>query len=351
MQLAESGIIQDCFISELKKTTLKELDDEDNKTLLNKYLNLLVDCALSGKTTDFGIQFRMELIDNYVHLDIYNKDNINDFCFIGKFDLSKPFDQSYVLDFLGDENLILSGDSRNSKLVDFIKTRVLFTSDSFNTRLSEYLNFIADDLLYMEKDSKIYYRIIAADDHFELKMCNGYPFLNQNISFDINIEENFNSFKVVDHLNALTNSQLKDPQANFFVLINDGLQFLETIKILENVLDFDNQLTNIYYNNSIFTPINEISFLKIKHQKRDLSLEMMSKGELELQININRHNLSFVFGKKDSISESFTWLRTNCIDYDTTMIRQFFIIYLEKWLGYKITDLKREIQLIEMESI
>jgi hypothetical protein len=33
------------------------------------------------------------------------------------------------------------------------------------------------------------------------------------------------------------------------------------------------------------------------------------------------------------------------------MVNQFFIIYLEKWLGHKITDLKIEIQLLEMECI
>lgn len=335
-----------CFMSDLKRTTFKSLKDDNKKVLLNRYLSLVVDEALFNNKPDFNIELRLDIKGDIVHLHIGMA-----YPFIGKFDLSKPFNKYYVLDSLGDENLILSGNSRSSSLADFSKTRVLFTSELFNTRLSEYLKFIADDLLYMGQETIIHYRIIAAESHFELNLCNGYPFLNQNISFDINIEEDFNSLNIVDRLDIFVNSQLKDPQANFFVLIKDGLQFLETIKILENVLGFDNQLTNLYYRNSIFKPINEISFLAIKHQKRELSLKLVSKGDLALDIQISKSNLDFLFGKKDGVSESFTWLRTDCIEHDTLMVSQFFIIYLEKWLGYKITDLAREIKLLEMGSI
>lgn len=345
-----------CNMTDLKRTTFKTLKDDDKKTLLNRYLSLLVDEALSNNKPDFKIEVRMDINDDIVDISIGTA-----YPFIGRFDLSQPFNKSCVLDYLNDDNLILSGNGRTSNLVDFSKTRVCFTSHLFNKRLTEYLQFIANDLFPMVQENTIHYRIIAADKSFELTLCNNspiqsnlfnaYPFLSQNIIFTINIEEDFDSSHIVKELDIFVNSQLQDPKANFFVLINDGLQFLETIKILENVLGFDNQLTSIYYKNSILKPINDISFFSIKHQKMELSLKMVSKSNTNIEIQISQTKLSFIFGELDEISESFTWLRTECMEHDTLMVRQFFIIYLEKMLGYKITDLKREIQLLEMDAI
>lgn len=336
-----------CHMTDLKRTTFKTLKDDDKKTLLNRYLSLLVDEALSNNKPDFKIEVRMDINDDIVDISIGTA-----YPFIGRFDLSQPFNKSCVLDYLNNTNLILSGNGRDGNLNEFRKTQVLFITESFNKKLSEYLSFIADDVLPFVEDNKIYYNIAVHETRCDLLLSHAYPFFETNVlTFKIDFEQDFNSLLIVEQLNVYAQEQLTDPKTNFFVLIKDGLQFLETIKILENVLGIGNQLTSLYYNNSILKPINEVSFLSIDHQRRQLSLEMVSKGELALDIHISQSNLAFLFGKRDGTSENFTWLRTDCIEHDTLMVRQFFIIYLEKWLGYKITDLKREIQLLEMESI
>jgi hypothetical protein len=49
--------------------------------------------------------------------------------------------------------------------------------------------------------------------------------------------------------------------------------------------------------------------------------------------------------------DSYSWNFTDDTEFDILSIRQLFTLYLCKLLNKKITDLKREIQLIEMESI
>lgn len=336
-----------CFMTDLKTTTFKKLKDEHKRTLLNRYLSLLVDDALSNNKPDFKIEIRMDINDDIVDISIGTA-----YPFIGQFDLSQPFNKSCVLNYLNNTNLVLSGNGREGTLNEFRKTQVLFTTASFNKKLSEYLSFIADDVLPFVEDNKIYYSIKAHETSLDLLLAHAYPFFETSvINLKIDLEQDFNSLFIIEQLNVYVQEQLKDPKTNFFVLIKDGLQFLETIKILENVLGFGNKLTSLYYNNSILKPINEISFLSIEHQRHHLSLEMVSKGELALDIHISQSNLAFLFGKRDGTSENFTWLRTDCMDHDTLMVNQFFIIYLEKWLGHKITDLAREIKLLEMEAI
>jgi len=332
-----------CSMTDLKRTTFKKLKDEHKKTLLNRYLSLLVDNALSNNKPDFKIEIRMDINDDIVDISIGTA-----YPFIGRFDLSQPFNKSCVLDYLNNTNLVLSGNGRDGTLNEFRQTQVLFITEALNKKLSEYLSFIADDVLPFVEDNKIYYNIAFHETRCDLLLSNAYPFFETDfLSFTIDFEQEFNSLLIVEQLNVYAQEQLKDPKTNFFVLIKDGLKFLETIKILENVLGIGNQLTSLYYNNSIVKPINEISFLSIDHKRHHLSLEMVSKGDLALDIQISQSSLTFLFGKKDS----FTWIRTDCIEHDTLMVSQFFIIYLEKWLGYKITDLAREIKLLEMESI
>jgi hypothetical protein len=46
-------------MTDLKTTTFKKLKDEHKRTLLNRYLSLLVDDALSNNKPDFKIEFHM----------------------------------------------------------------------------------------------------------------------------------------------------------------------------------------------------------------------------------------------------------------------------------------------------
>lgn len=358
-QLAESGAIHTCLISELKETTLKSFNDEDNKTLLNKYLNLLVDCALSGKTTDFEIQFRLVLIDNYIHLDIYNEDNINDFCFIGKFCLSEPFNEKIILDRLNDKNLVNVHCGITCDLTNFVKMRVLFTSEKINQKISKYLEFIAEDVFPFVNKNMFYFSIRINEKNLELSVCHAYLFLSNKIVFTINLEEDFNCAIIVDQLNISAKEQLNEQNTNFLILLEDGFKFLETLSIVDQALHFENKLTSLYIKNPVIEDsiydsdecwVNFL-FFSSKFKKRKLELDLKSKSETIVNINITPLKVHFYFEKKDIISENFTWTRTDDVSHDVSIIHSLFILYFEKICGYKIIDLKREFQLMEMEAI
>ena len=334
-----------CYMSNLKTTTIRTLHDDNKKALLNRYLTLLVDHGLPSGHPDFKIEVKINCMDDIVDLHIGSA-----YPFIGKFDLTVPFNEDCVLKCLNDYNLSFNGSRNTAPLSEFRKTRLLFSTETVNNTLLQYLDFIADDLSTFDLE-RIGYAITAHSDCCEIELWDAYPFVKKFIKFQLDLNKDFDSDEVVKQLNLFVGDQLKEKHANCFVLIDDGWKLLETIKILEHALFFDNELTSIYYQHSIFKNMNTFSFLHVDHQKSELSLEMASKHPLNLEIQISVYNLAFLFGKKNGCYENFTWLRTDNMEYDILMVRQFFIIYLEKALGYKITDLKREIQLIEMETI
>lgn len=358
-QLAESGIIHTCFISELKKTTLKSFIDEADKTLLNKYLNLLVDCVLSVKTTDFEIQFRIDIIDNYVHLDIYNEDNVNDFCFIGKFCLSEKFNEKLILDNLNDKNLVINNNGKICDLTNFVETIVLFTNEKFNEKLSKYLKFIAEDVFHFVNRNTIFYTIKIYDKRFSLTICHAYLFLNNNVCFEFDLEKDFSSSAIVEQLDIFSKDQINNPGANFFISFEDGFKFLETLYIVDQALHFENKLNSLYVNNPVIEESIYDSderwfnflFFNSKFKKRSLELELKSKSERIINITITPIKIYFEFEKKDNISENFTWTRTDNVLHDVSIINSLFILYFEKICGHKIIDLKREFQLMEMETV
>lgn len=93
----------------------------------------------------------------------------------------------------------------------------------------------------------------------------------------------------------------------------------------------------------------EKSYPFIMRKSTDLGLELVS--EIGIYISINRQYIQFNFGKKSNPVEYFKWNRTFNMENDIVMIRNLFIVYFEKLRGYPIKDLKREIQLIEMQTI
>lgn len=360
-QLAESGIIHTCFVSALKETTLKSLYDEDNKTLLNKYLNLLVDCAFLAKKTDFEIQFRMDIIDNYVHLDIYTAEYITDFCFIGKFCLSEDFNEKLILDGLNDKNLVMTHSGKECNLQDFVKVRVLFIGEKNNQKLSKYLEFIAEDIFPFVNKNMFFFSVRVDEKYLKLSVCHAYLFLNNNIRFTIDLEEEFNSAVIVDQLNILANAELTELGTNFFIPLEDGFKFLETLFIVDQALQFENKLTSLYMKNPVIEDsiydsdeygVNFL-FFNSKFKKRSLELELKSKSERIINIKMTPLKIYFEFEneKEDIISENFTWTRTDNVMHDVFIVHSLFILYFEKICGHKITDLKKEFQLMEMETV
>lgn len=342
----EPGDIYNCLMSELRTTTLKSLD-EDKQTLLNSYLSLLSDTVLATMP-DFLLECCFYLKGDIVYLHIGDP-----YLFIGTFDLSKTFNKNFVLDNLNDKNLIILGFSHKSSLSDFRKIRVLFMDVDFNERLSEYLNFIADDLSFSGQKNDIFCRVNYNTKGSELTLFNSYPFLDENITFTINIEEDFNKFNIIDKLNLVTNLQLNDPKANFFVSIQDGFRFLETIHILEKALCWEEKLTKLYFERSCFESGNEVNFLffNLNDLKRKIGISLRAKNKTGITIKINPSTLDFEFKKDADTIEKFTWIRTDHIQQDILMVHSLFMIYFEKFCGYKVTDLKREFQLLEMINI
>lgn len=337
-----------CNMSDLRTTTFKRLKDVTKKSLFNRYLCLLADHALPAGKKDFNIEIKCEIIDDIVHLHIGTA-----YPFISKFDLSKDFDETCILNSLNDTNLILSGTKRTSNLDAFAKTRILFNTEEQNNRLSEYLTFIANDLSSLGLNHDIQYCILSHIQIFKLELWLSYPFLKTFVTLKFDIEKPFNPQIIIQQLDELTHNQVQDCSVNCFVRLSDGQRFLETISILEKVLCCDGEIKTLYTNYALYNRYlyRNFSFFNVSVHISELILEFESKQGTAIDIQINQNSLSFKFNKASQELEYFTWKRTADIDYDTKMIQRLFIMYLEKIRGYEITDVKRELQLIEMESI
>lgn len=170
-QLAESGVIHTCLISELKETTLKSLKDENKKKLLNRYLSLLADCALKTGTHDFKIEVKLDFIEDIIYLHIGLT-----YPFIGKFNLNEPFDERCVLDFINNKNLILCGDSYDVTLTNLAQIQVLFLSPKINESIKAHMAFFADDLLAFGSDITVGICIRFNGDICEVDLEKSYPF-------------------------------------------------------------------------------------------------------------------------------------------------------------------------------
>lgn len=335
-----------CAMSDLKTTMFRRLSDENKRTLLNKYLCLLVDNAMPAGMPDFKIELRCDLIDDVVHLNIGTA-----YPFISKFDLNKEFDEGCVLNALGDNNLVLSGHKRTISLSDFVKTRVFFETEEHNNRLTEYLKFIADELAIFGKNNEIQCCIISNLKIYKIELGSSYPFLKYFITLKIDIEQPFSPDIIVQQLDKLTEAQLLDGSANCFVMTKDGQRFLETINILEKVLYCENKIKSLYFKDSFYNTHKTFSFFSLMIKTSELVLEFVANIGIQIYIRISINNLAFEFGESTEYFDSFTWSRTTDKEHDTNIVRNFFIIYLEKIRGYQIKDLKRELQLIEMEYI
>lgn len=335
-----------CAMSDLRTTTFKRLEDVTKKILLNRYLCLLADHALPVGKKDFIVEIKCDIIDDIVHLHIGTA-----YPFISKFNLNEEFDEGCVLNALGDTNLVLSGKKRTTSLSDFSKTRVFFEKEEHNNRLTEYLTFIADELVGLGKNNEIQCCIVSNLKIYTIELGSSYPFLKYFITLKIDIEKPFNPDIIVQQLDELTEAQLLDSSANCFVMIKDGQRFLETINILEKVLYCDNKIKSLYFDDSFYNTNKTFSFFSLRIKTSELVLEFVANIGIQISIRISRNNIAFEFGESTEYFDGFTWSRTAVKEHDITVVRNFFIIYLEKIRGYQITNLKRELQLIEMECI
>ena len=331
-----------CSMTDLKRTTFKKLID-DKRTLLNRYLSLLVDEALDNNKTDFKIEIRMDINDDIVDISIGTA-----YPFIGKFNLNEPFDERCVLDFINNKNLILCGDSYDVTLTNLAKIQILFLSPKINVCIKAHMAFFADDLLAFGSDITVGICIRFSGNICEVDFEKSYPFIMRKCTFKFDVSKQFDQFSLVEQLDVFLNSHIQIYSESCFMLIENGKKFLESITILEKALFYTNELTEVYLQ-SQFLETSHFSFFNMSRKSTDLGLELVS--EIGIYISINRQYIQFNFGKKSNPCEYFKWNRTFNMENDIVMIRSLFIVYFEKLRGYPIKDLKREIQLIEMQTI
>jgi hypothetical protein len=335
------GQVYVCLMSELKQQSL-EFSNEHYNQLLNKYLCLLVDTVLSKKS-DFSIEFLFEVVDNIVYLHLGH-----DYPFIGKFDMQEPFNEKYVLDFLDNKNLILCGDFYDVTLTNLAQIQVLFLNPKINQSIKEHMVFFSEDLLAFGPDRTVGICIRFIGDICEVELNNSYPFIIRRCTFKFDVSKQFDQFSLVEQLDIFLNRHIQMYPESCFNLIESGRKFLESITILEKALFYTNELTEVYLK-SHFLEVSRFSFFDINRKSTHLGLEIQSK--IGIYISLNGQYIHFNFGKKNDLCEHFKWVRTSNMENDILMIRNFFIIYLEKLRGHSIKDLKREIQLIEMQTI
>ena len=332
-----------CLVSDLKKTTLKSLKDENKKTLLNRYLSLLADCALKTGTHDFNIEVKLDLIEDIIYLHIGLT-----YPFIGKFNLNEPFDERCVLEFTNNKNLILCDDYYDVTLTNLSQIQILFLSPKINESIKAHMAFFADDLLAFGSDITVGICIRFSGNICEVDFEKSYPFIMRKCTFKFDVSKQFDQVSLVEQLDVFLNDHIQMYPESCFMLIENGKKFLESITILEKALFYNNELTEVYLQ-SQFLEKSRFSFFNMSRKSTHLGLEIVS--EIGIYISINRQYIHFNFGKKSDLCEHFKWNRTFNMENDILMIRNFFIIYLEKLRGYPIKDLKREIQLIEMQTI
>lgn len=335
-----SGTKVNGLISELKN--LKFFDDTNHyNEIIGRYINLLVDSALL-QVKDVKIQYCITINFNIITIHLCDK-----FPFMTTFNLDEPFNENNVLEHLNEENLVMNHARYLCNLDELRYQKVLFIGNESNQKISEYLNMIVDDILVFGEHFETEFSLNVEDDMFTIEMTRSYPFVGQFIELKFDLNEPVDIKNISSQLDELRRHHNYLDHVNYYVSLDSGKQFLKRIDIIEKALDYDGGLKDVYFNRSIYKSKEKFSFFEFEVKNRSFLELTLQSAETDITIEIESNYIFIGFSDCDRFSWTFTDDETS----DASIIRKMFIIYLEKKLNKKIVDLKREIQLIEMEHI
>lgn len=333
-----SGTKVNGLISELKK--LKFFDDNYNE-IIGRYINLLVDSTLL-QIKDVKIQYCITIDLNFMTIHFCDK-----FPFMATFNLDEPFNENNVLEHLNEEDLVMNNARYLCDINELRHQKVLFVGPETNKKISEYLSLIVDDILVFGVHFETEFSLNVKNNMFTLEMTKSYPFVGQFIELKFDLNDPVDIKNISSQLDELRKHHNYLDHVNYYVSLDIGKQFLNRIDIIEKALDYNGRLKDVYFKRSLYKVKEKFSFFDFEVKNRSFLELTLHSSETDMTIEIESNYIFIGFSDCDR----FSWTFTDDHASDVSIIRKMFIIYLEKKLNKKISDLKREIQLIEMQTI
>jgi len=332
------------------KTLILHKQSKDHNALFSEYCNLIYkELYRLGKDDDLFIQFMVYVKDSLVSLNIHSKHSC-----LCTFDLEQPFNAALVIDAVKNNTYLFTDQHIKIEVCNLDKLKFLFLDFEASQLIQNIMSCLYHDIALWGTDRVINIKLNYDDTNITLSIDHAYPFVaasdTLNFKFDVKNKNILETF--VHQLNFYTDRSITNESIQSIVSIEEGQKFIESLNILDKVLCLNSSITQCYLENPDFTGLKMISCVNMNFKsinQSNIQLEMYISNIVEIQVS--SFNIAFLFGDIRERSENFTWLRTDDIEHDVHVLQQLFTIYLGKTLGHPITDLKREMQLIEMVKI
>jgi hypothetical protein len=256
-----------------------------------------------------------------------------------EFDVDSDSDYYSVLISSGHSYHMLLSSLKNITIIDSNHT----PTDHVN--MQKYLTLIVDDVLLFGYNVEVSFSLSINNHIMLLEVEKLYPFVKDNIDFRIDLIQDVD----IKHVVAILDDTVARDEANNNHIHYTDLKNRNTLKnvdIVDNALFYDGTLKESFLNNLIKSESFKFSFFDMSILNNGVSGIELRSEIYDMSIFINQ--VKVIFRLAD---DSYSWNFTDDTEFDILSIRQLFTLYLSKLLNKKITYLKREIQLIEMESI
>lgn len=214
------------------------------------------------------------------------------------------------------------------------------------SKMIQYINMIADDVMVYGEDFKVIFNVSITGHILDFEFKSLYPFINGLVMFSIDLREDVNFQRIARTLDHLIDINIRHGQRINYTDLSQHTMF-SNINIVDQALFYDGKLKEVFSKRSLFEESVKFSFFDLNflnNGAKEIQLLSLSAG-VSIWIDINK--VSFSFDSKDSSS----WYFTDDASFDMLSIRQLFVLYLGKKLNKPIIDVRREIQLIEMQTI
>jgi len=215
-----------------------------------------------------------------------------------------------------------------------------------HSKMIQYINMIVDDVMVYGEDFKVIFNVSITGHILDFEFKSLYPFINGLVMFSIDLREDFNFQRIARTLDHLIDINIRHGQRINYTDLSQHTM-VSNINIVDQALFYEGKLKEVFSKRSLFEESVKFSFFDLNflnNGANEIQLLSLSAG-VSIWIDINK--VSFSFDSKDSSS----WYFTDDSSFDMLSIRQLFVLYLGKKLNKPIIDVRREIQLIEMQTI
>lgn len=213
-------------------------------------------------------------------------------------------------------------------------------------QMLQYVNMIVDDVMVFGKDLKVRFKISITNHIMDLEFDNLYPFINGMVIFIIDLSKIVSIKNIVKTLNHMIDINIdRNEQITYTDLEKRNL--FNTIDIVDQALCYDGKLKEVFSKRLLFDESIKFSLFDLQLVENGASEINLISYSAGISIWLNSFRVLFSFDNKDS----YHWYFTDDPAFDLESIRHLFKLFLGKKLNKSIIDIKREIQLIEMQII